>query len=270
MPELPEVETIATDLANALSGQTVLSARFFNTAVRENCSRFAPSALTGKTITGITRRGKNLIFHFTDTMAMVCHLKMTGRLLVDADPSHDRKHLHFEMQLSASHLGFYDIRKFGRICITTESELKNHPRLGKLGPEPFAIKPEDFVNRVKRRNKTIKQILLDQSVIAGLGNIYADESLFDAKIRPTLKPGRISRARLNQLLKSIIKILTCAIKNRGTSVDDYLDGFGNSGNFQNLLKIYGKTNKPCRECNGKIKRIVLGGRSTHYCPKCQK
>ena len=270
MPELPEVETIARDLTESLIGQKVVSARFFTDMIREDFSRIKPQELTGKTLIDVSRRGKNLIFNFSDDISMVCHLKMTGRLLVDADSSHDKKHLHFEMQLSKSHLSFYDVRKFGRICIIPRQELKNHPRLSKLGPEPFAVSPDEFVKRVKHHNKTIKQVLLDQTIIAGLGNIYADESLYDAGIRPTARPKKLSAERLKNLHKSIIKILNHAIKNRGTSVDDYLDGHGNSGNFQNLLKIYGKTDQTCPICGGKIKRIVLGGRSTHYCPKCQK
>jgi len=270
MPELPEVETIARDLASVLVGQKVVKAKFLNTAIRESCFTRKESDLRGKKIRQISRRGKNLIFHFSDNLAIVCHLKMTGRLLVNSDRPEDKKHLHFLMKLNKSDLSFYDVRKFGRICITTESELNQHPRLSKLGPEPFDISPDEFTDIVKRRNKSIKVILLDQQILAGLGNIYADESLFDAGIRPTLKPYRISRNRLKILHESIIKVLNIAIGNRGSSVDDYLDGFGQSGNFQNLIKVYGKTGQSCPNCKTPIKRIILGGRSTHYCTKCQK
>ncbi|MCP4581833.1 MAG: bifunctional DNA-formamidopyrimidine glycosylase/DNA-(apurinic or apyrimidinic site) lyase [candidate division Zixibacteria bacterium] len=270
MPELPEVETIARDLASALIGQKVLKAEFLNTAIRENCYTREETDLNGKTINRISRRGKNLIFHFSENLAMVCHLKMTGRLLVDSDRSRDNKHLHFFMRLDKSDLSFYDVRKFGRICITAESELNQHPRLSKLGPEPFDITPAEFTDIVKRRSKSIKLILLDQEILAGLGNIYADESLYSAGIRPTLKPYRISRARLEILHGSIIEVLDVAIGNRGSSVDDYLDGFGQAGNFQNLIKVYGKTDQACPGCETPIKRIILGGRSTHYCMKCQK
>jgi formamidopyrimidine-DNA glycosylase len=269
MPELPEVETIARDLEGVLTGQSVVEARFIDRSIKEQCNRFKPSRLAGHSLAGISRRGKNLIFHFSDNYAMVCHLKMTGRLIIDANSEYDKKHLHFEMKFNRSHLSFYDVRKFGRICITNEKGLLNHPRLSKLGPEPFEIEPGDFVNRVKSRHKAIKLILMDQGIIAGLGNIYADEALFDAGIRPTLKPYRISRSRLLRLHGSIIKVLHTAIKNRGTSVDDYLDGHGRQGNFQNLIKVYGKTGQPCPNCGHPVKRVVLGGRSTHYCTICQ-
>lgn len=270
MPELPEVETIARDLSAVLSGQVVGDARFLNTAIRENCNRYKPSKLKGSKLTAISRRGKNLIFKFDNNLSMVCHLKMTGRLIIDADSSNDNKHLHFEMKFDKSRLSFFDVRKFGRICITDMKGLNDHPRLSKLGPEPFDISPAEFIKRVKKRKKTIKLILLDQQVIAGLGNIYADEALYDAGIRPTAKPYRISKDRLLKLHHSIIKVLNNAINNRGTSVDDYLDGHGRKGNFQNLIKVYGKTGRNCPRCGVLIKRVVLGGRSTHYCPKCQK
>ena len=270
MPELPEVETIARDLDSALKGQKVVMARFNNTAIREGCNLHSPDMLVDKKLDGITRRGKNLIFNFSDDLKMVCHLKMTGRLIVNADDSENKKHLHFEMKFDKSDLSFFDVRKFGRICITSTEKIKEHPRLSKLGPEPFDITPEEFARRIKGRNRAIKTVLLDQQVIAGLGNIYVDESLFDAGIRPTVKPGRISKARLYKLHESIIKVLTIAINNRGTSVDDYLDGHGQKGNFQNLIKVYGKTDQPCVNCGTIYKRVVLGGRSTHYCVKCQK
>ncbi len=269
MPELPEVETIARDLASALIGRKVIETIFYNSAVRENCGLADESVLNGKTLKRVSRRGKNLIFHFSDNLAMVCHLKMTGRLVVNSNLNQDKKHLHFFIKFDKSDLSFYDVRKFGRICITTEQGLIEHPRLGKLGPEPFDITADEFADMIKRRNKAIKTVLLDQHIIAGLGNIYADESLFDAGIRPSVKPKRITRPRLRKLHGSIIKILNKAIKNRGTSVDDYLDGFGQTGNFQNLIRVYGKTGQACPNCGNPIKRIVLGGRSTHYCTRCQ-
>jgi len=269
MPELPEVETIARDLAFALTGQKVIETVFYNSAIREDCGIKDESTLNGKTLKRISRRGKNLIFHFSDNLAMVCHLKMTGRLLVNSNLNQDKKHLHFFIKFDNADLSFCDVRKFGRICITTEQGLIEHPRLARLGPEPFDITPDKFADIIKRRNRAIKTVLMDQQVIAGLGNIYADESLFDAGIRPTLRPKRITITRLRKLHGSVIKILTRAIKNRGSSVDDYLDGFGRTGNFQNLIQVYGKTDQRCPKCGSRIKRIVLGGRSTHYCVKCQ-
>jgi formamidopyrimidine-DNA glycosylase len=129
---------------------------------------------------------------------------------------------------------------------------------------------KQFADIMKKRNRPIKSALMDQENIAGLGNIYADESLYAAGIRPSIKAMRLSRPRLMRLHEMVIKVLHKAINNRGTSVDDYLDGYGRSGNFQNLLQVYGKTNQPCPHCSTPIKRIAIGGRSTHYCPRCQK
>lgn len=270
MPELPEVETIVRDLSSVLIGQKVVEARFLNNRIRENCDYKRASILKGRQLKNISRRGKNIVFHFTKNIALICHLKMTGKLLIKADSNLDKKHLHFFIKFEKSKLNYYDVRKFGRICIIKEKNLINHPRLKKLGPEPFEITPELFADIIKKRKKAIKLALLDQEVVAGLGNIYADESLFYAGIRPTLKASGISRIRLKRLHSSIIKVLNAALNYRGTSVDDYLDGFGQRGGFQNQIAVYGKTGQPCPNCGIQLKRIVLGGRSTHYCSKCQR
>jgi formamidopyrimidine-DNA glycosylase len=270
MPELPEVETICRDLRPVLVGQKVKEARFLNAAIREPASYKSANILKGKRLERIDRRGKNIIFRFSDELAMICHLKMTGRLIIEQHDAKRADHLHFFINFEKDNLEFFDIRKFGRICILKKGDVAGHPRLGRLGPEPFEISSAEFITQVKRRNKAIKLVLLDQEVIAGIGNIYADESLFMAGIRPTSKPSRISGKRLERLLKTIIEVLQEAISNRGTSVDDYLDGYGRRGNFQRLLRAYGKTGEQCPNCGSVFKRIVLGGRSTHYCPKCQK
>jgi formamidopyrimidine-DNA glycosylase len=270
MPELPEVETIARDLRSALINQKVISAKFLNTLIREDGSYKSASVLDNKTLTAISRRGKNLIFHFSDNLALVCHLKMTGRLLLKSLESKQDKHLHFFIQFEQARLNFYDVRKFGRINILDETKIANHPRLNKLGPEPQDILVDDFVNAIRKRDRPIKLVLLDQEIIAGIGNIYADESLFEAGIRPTLKPRTISFEKLRKLHAAVNKILKLAISKRGSSVDDYLDGFGQTGGFQKIIKVYGRTGETCVRCKTPLKRIVLGGRSTHYCPKCQK
>ncbi|MCD6162713.1 MAG: bifunctional DNA-formamidopyrimidine glycosylase/DNA-(apurinic or apyrimidinic site) lyase [candidate division Zixibacteria bacterium] len=270
MPELPEVETIVNDISSALIGQVVKNAKFLNTAIREKCNQYSVKVLKGKELKSISRSGKNIIFIFTGDIAIVCHLKMTGKLIVDSEISLANKHRHFFIEFAKSRLDYYDVRKFGRICIIGTSNLANHPRLMKLGPEPFEISAKHFANIAKKRNKPIKLVLLDQEIVAGLGNIYTDESLFNAGIRPSVKASKISIIRLIRLHESIIRVLDFAISKRGTSVDDYLDGFGQKGNFQSLLKIYGKTGQTCPNCGLQFRRIVLGGRSTHYCPKCQK
>ena len=270
MPELPEVETIARDLAFALEGQKVREMRLLDPVIREKGDYQSPNILERKRLLGIERRGKNLIFHFSGNIAMVCHLMMTGRMILDSEHGLKKRYLRFFIEFERSRLDYFDVRKFGRISFLKEENVKNHPRLKKLGREPFSINSEQFARIVKKRSKAIKLILLDQEIICGLGNIYADESLFDAGIRPTLRPDRISVSRLKHLHKSIKKILKKAIRKRGSSVDDYIDGFGRAGRFQNMLSVYGRTGKACKKCQTLIKRMVLGGRSTHFCPKCQK
>ena len=269
MPELPEVETIARDLSSVLLGQKVRKAEFLNSSVMENGGYLSANVLENKRLMAIGRRGKNLLFYFSENLAMVIHLKMTGRLILDKLGPDSDKHLHFHIQFENHRLYFYDVRKFGRIGIFEKQALKNHPRLSKLGPEPFAIDASEFARIIKNRNKAVKLILLDQQVVAGIGNIYADESLFDAGIRPDARPPRISVKRLKRLHKSVVKVLKKAISSRGSSVDDYLDGFGKSGQFQKLIKVYGRHGEDCPKCGTLLKRIVLGGRSSHYCPKCQ-
>ncbi len=270
MPELPEVETIVRDLRSALQKRIVRHVEFLNTYIKESGDTPSESSLCGLRLITIERRGKNMIFRFENDLSMVIHLKMTGRLLFNKLPPKEDKHLHFRIEFDNASLYFYDVRKFGRIGIYDSSGLAKHPRLSKLGPEPFAFTPSRFAEMFKKRNKPVKIALMDQEIIAGIGNIYADESLFAAGIRPNLKATKVKSDRLKKLHKSVIKILNKAIDNRGSSVDDYLDGFGNSGKFQNLLKVYGRTGEKCYKCKSTIKRIVLGGRSTHYCPRCQK
>lgn len=270
MPELPEVETIVRDLRSALNGQIVKNAEFLNTYIKESGDDPSESSLCGQRLITIDRRGKNIIFRFENDLSMVVHLKMTGRLLFEKLPSKEEKHLHFRIEFSNANLYFYDVRKFGRIGIYDSVGLARHSRLSKLGPEPFDLTPAQFTELFKARNKPIKIALLDQEIIAGIGNIYADESLFAAGIRPNIKAAKIKSDRLQRLHRAVIKVLNKAIENRGSSVDDYLDGFGNSGKFQNLLKAYGRTGAKCQKCKSTIKRIVLGGRSSHYCPRCQK
>lgn len=270
MPELPEVETIARDLSFVLRGQKVKQAKFLNLAIREDGDYRSAKILKGRYLMRITRRGKNLIFHFSGKLAMICHLKMTGRMVLKTNQTFDKKHLHFYIEFERSRLDYFDVRKFGRISIFKEENIKNHPRLKRLGPEPFSISSEHFAGIVKKRNKAIKLILLDQEIVCGLGNVYADESLFDAGIKPTLWPNRISLPRLKRLHESIVKVLKNAIRKRGSSVDDYIDGFGRAGEFQNMLNVYGKAGEACKECHTPVKRIILGGRSTHFCPECQK
>ncbi len=270
MPELPEVETIARDLRGALIGQSVVAAYIVNEAIIEPERDYDPAELVGKRITRIDRRGKNLLFYFESGLAMICHLKMTGRLIVDDTVPNQGKHLHFWIQFERNRLSFYDVRKFGRICFISEKRIDRHPRLARLGPEPFDIIGSRFVSVVKARHKAIKLTLMDQEVIAGIGNIYADESLYSAGIRPTRRSSELSRRQLSRLYECVRLTLQKAIDNRGSSVDDYLDGNGRKGNFQNLIEVYGRTGAACRRCGATIKRITIGGRSTHYCPHCQR
>ncbi len=191
---------------------------------------------------------------------------MTGRLLVSTPDTPIPPHTHAILTLSSGkELRFVDPRRFGRLSVVAPDTKYEGP-----GAEPLTIPLEDFITLFRNRKTPIKAALLNQSLLHGVGNIYADEALFHAGIRPTRHAGRLTRAELTRLRDALIKVLTEAIQLGGSSVSDYVDADGVAGFFQLRHHVYSRTGQPCRICGTPIKRIVIGGRSTHYCPKCQK
>jgi formamidopyrimidine-DNA glycosylase len=191
---------------------------------------------------------------------------MTGRLLVSTPDTPIPPHTHAILTLSSGkELRFVDPRRFGRLSIVAPDTKYEGP-----GAEPLTIPLEDFIALFRNRKTPIKAALLNQSLLHGVGNIYADEALFHARIRPTRQAGRLTRADLTRLREALIKVLTEAIQLGGSSVSDYVDADGVAGFFQLHHHVYSRTGQPCRICATPIKRIVIGGRSTHYCPTCQR
>jgi formamidopyrimidine-DNA glycosylase len=270
MPELPEVETVANGVHARIHGQTVVAVQTSN---KPQTFKSPPDeiveALTGSRIERVHRVGKTIVIDLSrkkKPAQFLVHLGMTGRLLVSTPDTPIPPHTHAILTLSSGkELRFVDPRRFGRLSIVAPDTKYEGP-----GAEPLTIPLEDFIPLFRNRKTPIKAALLNQSLLHGVGNIYADEALFHAGIRPTRQAGRLTRAELTRLREALIKVLTEAIQLGGSSVSDYVDADGVAGFFQLRHHVYSRTGQPCLVCDTPIKRIVIGGRSTHYCPKCQK
>ncbi|MDO5016195.1 MAG: bifunctional DNA-formamidopyrimidine glycosylase/DNA-(apurinic or apyrimidinic site) lyase [Eubacteriales bacterium] len=275
MPELPEVENIRRNLEELILGKKLIRLETFTPEVLVNPEGLSPE---GQNLVSLDRRGKYLLLNLTDTTLMA-HLRMTGKLLYepkDSDQAKDpeiapymRARVSFE---DGDRLIFDDIRRFGRISLFPLGEAFRDRGFSKLGPD--AISPEwteeDFLTRLKRRPRsTIKQAILDQSLVAGIGNIYADESLFRAGIRPEAAVGTLSEDRLRKLRAAVIEVLRESIAAGGTSFRDYVNSFGKKGHFQQELQVYQREGEPCRKCQTPIEKCKVAGRGTRYCPHCQ-
>jgi formamidopyrimidine-DNA glycosylase len=284
MPELPEVETVANGVHARIHGQTVVGVQTSN---KPQTFKSPPDeiieTLTGSRIDRVHRVGKTIVVdlsrkdlsrknlsgkdpsHKKKSAQFLVHLGMTGRLLVSTPDTPIPPHTHAILTLSSGkELRFVDPRRFGRLSIVAPDTKYEGP-----GAEPLTIPLEDFIALFRNRKTPIKAALLNQSLLHGVGNIYADEALFHAGIRPTRQAGRLTRAELTRLREALIKVLTEAIQLGGSSVSDYVDADGVAGFFQLRHHVYSRTGQPCRVCATPIKRIVIGGRSTHYCPTCQ-
>jgi formamidopyrimidine-DNA glycosylase len=271
MPELPEVETIVRGLKRTVSGKKIKAITIVLSRVLQNNPGYLKRNLTGLKIMSVKRRGKNIILQLSGGNLILIHLGMTGNLIYLKRPAPLKKHDHLNMEFSdKSQLRYNDPRKFGKFKLVKSSRKENIGDLKNLGPEPLEIGKDDFVRLFQRRKGRIKSILLNQRIIAGIGNIYADEALFESKIHPEEKPFNISSNRLKKLHQAIQKTLKKAIKAGGSSIDNYLDVEGKQGFFQFYHKAYGREGKPCLRCGTKIKRIVVNQRSSYFCPECQR
>lgn len=274
MPELPEVETVRRSLEMALPGRTITAIR-----VREPRLRFPVdeerlnTLILNHKVKKLTRRAKYVIAHFNGGNCLIMHLGMTGQLLV-LPPSHPlNKHDHVIFTLdNHMELRFRDPRRFGSIAAVEEARLHEHDSLKHLGPEPLSdeFTPGYLYKRSRKSKKPVKNFVMDQQVIVGVGNIYASESLFLAGIHPLRAAGRISLARWQKLHAAIRQVLQEAIVQGGTTLSDFRDSDGTSGYFQTMLRAYGRKGEPCFTCQTPIRSQVVAGRSTFYCPKCQK
>ncbi len=269
VPELPEVETIARGLSSAITGKTIDSAAVFRPVVYPESERFARE-IAGERIAAVGRRGKFVVFSLGSGRRLVVHLRMTGRLIVQRAEATSPPEPYSNVVLrfkDRSRLCFADVRRFGRMRLVEPEE----EWASDIGLEPLSsdFSFESFSNLLSGRTTPIKVLLLDQRRIAGLGNIYACEALWDARIRPSRPAGTLSKAARQRLHTSIQTVLRRAIEMRGTSIDDYVDADGLRGGFQNVLSVYGREGRTCTRCESLIKRTVLGQRGTWWCRTCQ-
>lgn len=266
MPELPEVETIKRDLEKVVINKKITEVCIHRPAViRQPPPRDFKKGLEGLTIKNVLRRAKVLILEFTNGKFLVIHLKMTGQLVYPGGGIKSRVSFHFS---DGSNMDFNDQRLFGELRLL--DNLRESKFIQGLGPEPFDIGPARFKKMLSAKKTKIKPLLMDQTFISGIGNLYAAEILFRAKINPRRPARDLSDLEKERLFARIKKVLKEAICQGGSSVDDYVRLSGEPGNYAKYHKVYGREGRPCRECKGLIKRIVLGGRGTFFCPQCQK
>jgi formamidopyrimidine-DNA glycosylase len=274
MPELPEVETIRRSLEAKIKGKTFTGAEvFLEKIIRGISPGDLDEKLSGRKITGIERRGKYIIIRLTGDVCMVVHLRMTGQLFYCLPEQEKVKHTHVVFHLSdKAELRFADQRQFGKIQLTAIKELDQVSGLKDLGVEPLsgAFTREFFKKGLRKRRTKIKPLLLDQTFVAGIGNIYADEALFRARINPARIAAILSPREASKLYLAIREVLLEGVENNGTSIKDYVDGEGNQGSNQDNLRVYGREGQACSKCGKTIERKVIAGRSAHFCPKCQK
>jgi formamidopyrimidine-DNA glycosylase len=283
MPELPEVEIVKRGLKSKLPGETVQKVEILREqSIGYPQTRKFITLLEGRTFSDVSRRGKYLLLHLSNKKKeeqafLLIHLRMSGRLLF-IDELNKKKNLPRFLRVrilmkSGKALYFEDMRVFGRISfIAAKSDLdKSSPSFNQLGIEPLEkFTSQELLSLFEKRNKAIKTALLDQTLIAGIGNIYADEILFQAGIHPLLPASKITEAQAKLLTKIIPDTLKRAINRGGSTIKDFVDSEGVNGNYQHQSLVYGRTNKPCKKCKSPVQRLKIVGRSSHFCGNCQK
>jgi len=265
MPELPEVQTVVDTLKPRTLGQRIVSVLLNRSDVLTPHGFDLSGHLISRTVAAIDRRGKRIIFTLDNGNRFYIHLGMSGRLTIESPQTDLLKHTHLILEFKTFQIRFKDPRRFGGIWWLGSEEFAD----AKMGPEPLLIRPQQLAACLAKTRRPIKNALLDQTVIAGLGNIYVDESLFAAGIHPLTLANDISAEKVAQLTRAIKQTLRKALRHGGSTLRDYFDANGDAGKFQKLHAVYHRTAKKCRRCDSLIERIVLGGRSTHFCPSCQ-
>lgn len=300
MPELPEVQTVVDDLNRKIVGRKIVGVwtdwpKMIKDPFDQSRIKIAhkhvvnfPKTLSGQKIIRVKRRAKNILIYLSGDYLLLIHLKMTGHLLVGkwevqgkkvvpiepkamVEDSYNRFiHLIFYLD-NGKMLAFSDLRKFGKMVLGRRKEIESLPELVNLGPEPLSqeFKYEEFKKIILGEGRKIKQALLDPKVVAGIGNIYSDDILWTAKIHPFRPANKIKEAELKNLWTAMRKVLAKAVKLRGTSTSDFRDTDGLEGGYTDHRVVYGREDEPCPRCGTKIQRKKIGGRSAHFCPKCQ-
>lgn len=273
MPELPEAETIARGLRRSILGRRLGAVCFTRPDILRNRGDTPQNAITGHRVTSVSRQGKRVLIKLDNDLTLVFALGMTGQLTVARTDSACPPHTHLRIPLDrgAREIRFRDVRRFGGVWLLKEGATGSKSKgraLGPLGPEPLEIRIARF-RTLLRRKRQIKALLLDQSVIAGLGNIYCDEALHRAAIHPAARADELTLDQSAALLRGIRAVLREAIRRGGSTLSDFRDVNGNPGYFQQRHRVYQRTDQPCLRCRTPIQRIVVAARSTHFCPACQ-
>ncbi len=288
MPELPEVESLRRILARSAAGLTIVSAKVLEPRLRRMVSRDFEVSIAGRRIEALTRRAKYLILELAGGAALLVHLGMSGSLTHRAgesgrpaggplfggpddqlDPAHDHVEFRFD---DGSRLVYNDPRRFGLLKLVPAGALEATAELRGLGPEPLGntFNPEYLTLKARGRRVAIKNLLMDQRIVAGIGNIYAAEILFRAGVRPTRRAGRLSRAEFGRIAAATTAVLREAIGKRGTTFRSYRDSRGRPGGFAGRLRVYGRAGEPCYTCSTPIRNVTVGQRASFFCPRCQK
>ena len=275
MPELPEVETVVRGLKDILPGHSVLSVRLGKTDFIDDPAALGES-LPGCRILSVERIGKFIHLQLAPNGSgrpgaashLMVHLGMTGRLVVRAanEPAPPHTHVYFELD-DGRELRYTDIRRFGQMFLAADEKITELRE--RLGEDALTVSAEEFRRRVAGRRARIKALLLDQSVVRGVGNIYADESLWRARIHPARLAAKLTAKEIDRLRQMIQRVLGEAIRLRGSSISDFVDSDGQPGGYQKWHRVYGREGEPCYRCKSKIRRVIVAGRSSHFCPRCQ-
>lgn len=282
MPELPEVETVCRGIAAHIKNSSIKSIKVFNPKLRIPIPKDLAKNLVNTKVKQIKRKAKYILIYLDNQRILVIHLGMSGRLQIIGDKqerifyhqeSKHKKHDHLLVEFSNGTIMVYnDTRKFGLVTMVEAHKLKSHKLFKSLGAEPLSkdFNDEEFYQLIKTRNKSIKSVIMDASIIVGVGNIYASESLFRAGIKPTRLANSLTKQEASKLQKAIVATLEQAIDSGGSTLKDYAQANGASGYFQHKFLVYGKAGKPCKRCSGVISKIIQNGRSSFYCESCQK
>ena len=270
MPELPEVETVRRGLAASVTGRRIATVKVHDRRLRKPLARDFAASLVGRRIERVRRRAKYLLLDLDDAATWLVHLGMTGTMVVVPHDDAHRTHTHVVVGLDDGRsIRFHDPRRFGLMRVAAAERLAE---LATLGPEP--LEPEfsaEFLHGVARRQRrAVKSLLMDQQVVAGLGNIYVNEILFGAGVRPSRRTSRLTRADAARIVAETNRVLREAITLRGSSISDYRDERGEPGAFQHTFRVYERDGEPCPRCSGPIRRRVIVGRSSYFCPRCQR
>jgi formamidopyrimidine-DNA glycosylase len=279
MPELPEVETVRRGLAPVMEGKRILNADIRRPDLRWPFPENMASRLAGQRILGLRRRSKYILADMDGGETLIIHLGMSGRMLITGGDgsalAEPEKHDHVVLDMEGgARVTFNDTRRFGAMDLATTAALEQHKLLAKIGPEPLgnSFNEAYLAGRLKTKKSPIKSALLDQGIVAGLGNIYVCEVLFRTKIAPTIQASALSRRRVNTLVPAIREVLLDAIESGGSTLKDHRQADGDLGYFQHKFMVYGREGDDCLRagCGGKIGRIVQSGRSSFYCMQCQR